>query len=331
MLLGPSTVEELAALANSQYEQVVPPRTIVKATRTLPKTPLLVRELTPFEEDSECYGVAFCGQQLYLSQYTRHVVDVIHTERGSRLAGWGEFGKASITAPPGHSPRFDKPWGLAIDPHQRRVYVTGEQNHRVVVIDLDEGIVEAVWGSRGESAHNFFYPRGIALAPHTELLYVVDGDNNCVKALRTEDGECVRVLGSGLGRGKTQMSNPHGVCVDRQYVYVTDTNNHRVVVYSQHEGRFVRRLGAGHGEGEAQFNTPIGVSVDEKSGLLYVADSNNHRVSVWSTSDGTFQRQWTITLNHEKKHPIGVEWDPASSVLYVTLLNSKSVLVYNVG
>eukprot|EP00455_Lapot_gusevi_P024720 TRINITY_DN2578_c0_g3_i2.p1 TRINITY_DN2578_c0_g3~~TRINITY_DN2578_c0_g3_i2.p1 ORF type:complete len:327 (+),score=57.80 TRINITY_DN2578_c0_g3_i2:75-983(+) len=287
----------------------------------------VVRHLAVFESDTSNFGVALSSDgRLYLPN--QHAIDVVDAASGGLVIRWGtidEPGKAVV----GQPAQFYAPWGVAVGEKQGFLYVSDYFNHCVVVVRLSDGIVEAVWGSRGSGEHQLQHPRGLAYCPATDLLYVADCNNNRVKVLRGSDGQCVQVLGPGQGAGR-QLFFPSGVAVDAHQVYVADTGNERVVVYAKHSGEYLFHMGDGRGEGDTQFFQPWAVSVDSEAGMVYVADCYNHRVCVYRGGDGSYVRHFKVMKadNTSEAQPNSVTWDAQARVLYVSVQNSTTICVF---
>eukprot|EP00455_Lapot_gusevi_P046278 TRINITY_DN6061_c0_g4_i1.p1 TRINITY_DN6061_c0_g4~~TRINITY_DN6061_c0_g4_i1.p1 ORF type:complete len:237 (+),score=29.79 TRINITY_DN6061_c0_g4_i1:260-970(+) len=215
--------------------------------------------------------------------------------------------------------------GVAVDETRGRLYIADYSNDCVVLVQLYDGLVEAVWGSRGSEPHQFQSPCSLAYCPVTDQLYVADSDNHCVKVLRGVDGQCVQVIGTGQqGKGETQMSSPQGVAVDNDQIYVADTGNHRVLVFGKHDGafRFVMHM--------ISMKSPAVVSVDSEAGVVYVASFVDHDyMGVFRSSNGRFLRKIEVLRGDEDNQiitkPCGVMCDSVNGVLYVTSYDSATV------
>jgi len=94
---------------------------------------------------------------------------------------------------------FDQPRGISAGP-QGNIYVTDQNNHRVVVFDrLGAYLFE--WGSYGSSAGMFLFPAGIAVAPDGSV-FVADSGNHRIQRF-TADGAWLGEWGSeGTGDGQ---------------------------------------------------------------------------------------------------------------------------------
>jgi len=104
---------------------------------------------------------------------------------------------------------FDQPRGIAVGP-QGNLYVTDQNNHRVVVFDR-LGKFTGEWGSYGSSAGMFIFPAGITVASDGSVL-VSDSGNHRVQRFSAEgaflgewggegtlDGQFVQLEGIAAG------------------------------------------------------------------------------------------------------------------------------------
>eukprot|EP00455_Lapot_gusevi_P053075 TRINITY_DN8202_c0_g5_i4.p1 TRINITY_DN8202_c0_g5~~TRINITY_DN8202_c0_g5_i4.p1 ORF type:complete len:361 (-),score=46.86 TRINITY_DN8202_c0_g5_i4:9-1010(-) len=285
-----------------------------------------VRHLAVFDQSSRCYGVAMVSGRLYLSNASQNVVDVVDATTGARLSRFGADSEQNPSPVDQSSQvKFSCPWGVAVDEARDRLYVADRDKHRVVVLRLSDGSIEAVWGTVRDRLH---YPAGLALSTSSGLLYVADWGNHCVKGLRVSDGQCAQVLGTGKGSGDHQMNYPQGVAVCGEFVYVADTDNRRVLVYSQQNGRFLRQL-VRRATGEMPLYHPTGLSVDREARLLFVADYEKSRVCVYDTLHGDCLRHFdVVTSDNNPANPLGVMWDATRCMLYVTLFNATLLCTY---
>eukprot|EP00455_Lapot_gusevi_P025294 TRINITY_DN2655_c0_g3_i1.p1 TRINITY_DN2655_c0_g3~~TRINITY_DN2655_c0_g3_i1.p1 ORF type:complete len:420 (-),score=107.47 TRINITY_DN2655_c0_g3_i1:61-1320(-) len=299
------------------------PATAEQKTRDINFIGSAVRRMTVFEEASTCFGLAVSGGRLYVADHEFAVVDVVDGSSGARLTRYGTFnqqGKAVV----GQPPRFQSPYGVAVNQRRGVLYVLDRSLHCVVVVRLSDGLVEAVWGSEGSDQQQFYFPASLAYCAATDKLYVADGQNHLVKVLRTFDGKCVELLGVLKG-----LSYPGGVAVDSHQIYIADTGNDRVLVLAKKSRELQFEIGTGEKSDNIELSVPCSVSVDGEAGLLYVADSCNHRVCVYRSSDGSYIRQFPV-LDEDNSpiRPMSVMWDAVSGLLYVTPLDSTTIYVY---
>jgi DNA-binding beta-propeller fold protein YncE len=164
---------------------------------------------------------------------------------------------------------LQRPYGLAFDPDNRRLFVSSTVDHRVLVFD-----VSAISSSGISAAHKygqttfsavtsgltnakFNTPKGLAFEPNEGILYVADSTNNRVITIDTD----------GAANNATLTSVTTHTHVLGQMLYTTNAT----------------------GTTATAMDEPLAVAVDDASNRLYVADSNNYRITsydVGSISDG---------------------------------------------
>ena len=152
--------------------------------------------------------------------------------------------------------RFNRPYGIAFNTKNSKVYVVDASGIQVLNSDLTLFTVKKT---------PLNDPRGIA-CDRDGKVYVAEYQNHRVQVF-TEGGEFLRMFGETEGK----LAYPCGVAVDsRGMLYVSEENNHRVSVFNS-EGELVKQFGS-HGKGPGQFLHPHGLCVDD-SGVVYVCDS----------------------------------------------------------
>lgn len=160
--------------------------------------------------------------------------------------------------------QLNAPLDLSVD--KDMLYISDEQNHRVIMISLD--------GSKNASTiQNFKSPRGI-VATH-DALYVLH-DRCTLEKLSL----------NGFNRTVVIQCSFDG----SYYLFIDPANNVYLSVMIEHKVIRFRSDNFTHGELVAgngkngssaqQFNLPYGIYVDDR-GWLYVADCYNHRVMLW--------------------------------------------------
>ena len=209
-------------------------------------------------------GVAVDGDDNIL------VVDGTHSVKKFTLDG--EFVQA--VGQEGGSPlEFKRPTGVAIHPHNAKVYVTDTDNHRIQILNSDLTFSGEFGGS---SALPLKSPWGVAF-DGTGNVYVADSGSHCVQVF-TDAGLFLRHFGRE-GEREGRLNTPTCISIDSDNLaYVTEYGNHRVSVFTC-EGEFLTSFGS-MGSGPGQFNEPRGVAVD-RNGYVIVSDCENNSVQIF--------------------------------------------------
>lgn len=216
---------------------------------------------------------------------------------------------------------LNNPEGIAIDTARHLLYVSEQNNHRVLVFNLSAandftGVDRAAdlvlgqpdFGSSaaGTSATTFDQPHGLGLDTVNNRLFVADRNNNRVLVFDTtaltSGMAATRVLGqpgfgtSSSGAAANQMNDPYFPLYDAATgrLLVSDRSNNRVLVFlDASPAALTSGMAAslaigqsGFGQSGAatardRFDQPRGLAFDGGS-RLYVADNWNHRVLVFN-------------------------------------------------
>lgn len=215
---------------------------------------------------------------------------------GARLGVFGQTGTGPV--------EFNDPYGLAIEPNTRDVYVAERGNHRIHRITSSGQFVMG-WGEGGTNPGQFLSPIGIA-ADANGHVYVADLGNDRIQKFRVQQNgtawqvQLVTTWG-GKGVGPGQFQHPYGVALDAAgNVWVADGSNSRVQKFDPN-GNHLATIGT-RGTGDGQFITPTWVSFDA-TGAMYVAETNTapddptapdraHQRIQKFNADGTFAMKW---------------------------------------
>lgn len=164
------------------------------------------------------------------------------------------------------------PIDVAVDATGRTLYVTGNNNHRIMAFS-PEGKLQREWGGEGTNRGEFRYPATIAVGANGTV-YAVDVLNTRVQAFAPDGG--VYTAGDwGVLPG--QLVRPKGVAVDRAgQIFVSDSYLDVVQLYNS-SYQFVAVLGSG---GKPQ-RLPAAAGIALDGNRLYVAEMLRHRVSVF--------------------------------------------------
>ncbi len=159
------------------------------------------------------------------------------------FAGTGQPGMVQAGARADESPL---PGPRALAARDGSLWVVLREGHSVWRIDLKTRVLQHVGGT-GKAGYTgdggpareatFNGPKGLAVDARGRL-YIVDSENDCVRVLDTATGRVETIAGRGKSRRfsgddgparQAELSQPHGICLDREgTVYIGDTLNHRV-------------------------------------------------------------------------------------------------------
>lgn len=206
-------------------------------------------------------GVDHSGQ-IYVADKGNHRIQVFSAE-GSHLR----------SIPLSVAGKDIAPIDVAVDASGKTLYVSGNNNHKVMSLNAD-GKLLSQWGGEGMMRGEFRYPATIAIGADHRV-YVVDVLNTRVQ-VRDDHGQIFQVGEWGVLPG--QLFRPKGVALDNKgRVYVSDSYLDVVQVFSS-AYKFLHVLSI---DGKARsFTTPAGMFIDSDN-HLYVTEMLKNRVSVF--------------------------------------------------
>jgi predicted membrane-bound mannosyltransferase/DNA-binding beta-propeller fold protein YncE len=203
---------------------------------------------------------------------------------GVFLNEWGAFSDPGSGLEGG---TFNEPWGVAVSPDGRFVYVADTWNHRIQKFTIS-GIFLTTWGNFGQDdqPYSMWGPRDLLVDNDGNVL-VMDTGNKRIKVYDAEGNFLTQYGDFGFEPG--QFNEPVGMALDRQLgrLYVADTWNQRVQVFDYADGIFtpVDSWDIEGWFGQSLVNKPY-LSVGEL-GQVFVTDPEAARILVF-TSDGMF-------------------------------------------
>jgi sugar lactone lactonase YvrE len=170
---------------------------------------------------------------------------------------------------------FQRPAGLAYDPHTGRLYVADAGAHHILILS-PTGVPQVRLGGRGTAPGYFNFPTNVALDSQGRL-YVSDSLNFRIQQY-SPDYRTVRLIGK-KGDMPGYFGQPKGIAIDSQdHLYVVDAQFEAVQIFDP-VGRLLLDFGAeGHKAGE--FWLPAGIFID-RSNRIWIADTYNRRVQVF--------------------------------------------------
>jgi DNA-binding beta-propeller fold protein YncE len=229
---------------------------------------------------------------VYVADRDNHVIRLIDPSgKVVVLAGTGTKGFANG---PSSSAQFNEPYGVALSPDEKTLYIADYLNHAIRAVDLATKQVTTLAGNGAAGFANgvgdkaqFNQPYNVK-ADANGRLYVPDQNNHAIRRV-DPDGTVSTLAGngqSGFADGKpseARFNNPTGLAVGPDgTVYVSDRNNQRIrAITPAGETTTVAGDGtAGQQDGPGQvakFNRPIDV-VLTTDGSLVVSEETNHRL-----------------------------------------------------
>jgi DNA-binding beta-propeller fold protein YncE len=167
-----------------------------------------------------------------------------------------------------------RPIDVAVDPETKNLYVTGNNNHKLMVYS-QSGRKIREWGGNGAGPGKFRYPATVAVTMDSRIA-VVDVLNTRVQLFQADGRFLVNVGEWGVLPG--QLFRPKGVAIDhRGRVYISDSYMNLVQVFND-SGKFLYVLKP-RGK-RSDMLTPAGIAVAGNN-RLYVTEMLKHRVSVF--------------------------------------------------
>ncbi len=189
----------------------------------------------------------------------------IFDSEGTYLSGFTLKSKGKVVVP------ID----IAANPRGSRLYITGNNNHRLMVVNHNGKLLRQ-WGGNGLNRGQFRYP-GSVLVKKNGHIAVVDILNTRVQVFNRK-GEFSRQIGDwGVLPG--QFVRPKGVATDSKgWFYVSDSYMGLIQVFDD-EGQF--RYVLKEDGGDQGMVTPAGIAID-KNDRLYVTEMLKNRVAVYN-------------------------------------------------
>lgn len=166
------------------------------------------------------------------------------------------------------------PVDVAASADGKRLYVTGNNNHKVLMYSA-AGKPLGKWGGEGVNKGEFRYPATLTTTDDGRV-YVVDVFNTRVQVFNAVGKYVLEFSGWGVLPG--QSVRPKGIAMDRRgRIYVSDSYMDVVQVFNDAH-QFVHVLGTG-GKPH-RFISAAGIAIDDTN-RLYVAEVLKNRVSVY--------------------------------------------------
>ncbi len=190
------------------------------------------------------------------------------------------------------NPKLVRPWGIAISPVTRRIYVADNDLNLLFVFTPDGSLVETL-GGKGSDPGFLGGPRGVSVG-YGGRVYVADTDNGRISGWG-EDGLFLGVFGPESKAGGATLKNPVDVAVDpEENLYVADSDLREVVLFNR-EWRRLTKVGRERG-----FDRPVAVAAGRDS-TFALMDGSSQRIFHFAPgqkplqtfgSEGTAQAQF---------------------------------------
>ena len=172
------------------------------------------------------------------------------------------------------------PTDVAVNSALNRCYVVDNDNHCLLVYDLEKGELLSTHGTMGMEKREFRFPFLLDINQEGNL-YIVEVINTRIKVLDPE-GNYLSTIGS-WGVEKGEFYRPKGVAIDaKNRVFVSDSYLGIIQVFDK-DGDFLFVLGDSKDK-IVKFETPTGLFID-KNMRLYVVEMLADRVSVLRLKD----------------------------------------------
>ncbi|MDH5606299.1 MAG: NHL repeat-containing protein, partial [Anaerolineae bacterium] len=216
---------------------------------------------------------------LFVSDSRNH--RILKIKDGEVIDQWG-----SLTNPgeiPAADGTFNEPWGLAVSPDGKYVYVADTWNHRVQKFTATGRFV-STWGyfDQSEDPYAMWGPRDIATDAEGNV-YVSNTGNKRITVFEP-DGTFITQFGE-VGFSPGEFDEPVGLAVDQStgWVYVADTWNQRIQVFEKGPDNIFHHIK------DWEINGWFGQSLENKpflaldtEGNLYVSDPELSRILVFN-------------------------------------------------
>jgi DNA-binding beta-propeller fold protein YncE len=252
---------------------------------------------------NEPYGIVLDRRgNLYIADRLNRRVRRVDAASGiiTTLAGTGEAGYGGDGGPAARA-GLAEPNGLALDPEQKRLYITDVADHRVRVVDLATGSI-ATFAGTGKAEHSgdggkateagTFGARAIKISSDGTV-YILERQGSSLRAVDAATGIITTIAGT-TGRGYSGDGGPAVAAVfdapkemaldPGGDILIVDTENHAIRRIDQASGVVNTIAGGrqgGHGDGglatAAGLDRPHGAVVGP-DGAIYIGDTNNHRI-----------------------------------------------------
>jgi sugar lactone lactonase YvrE len=218
---------------------------------------------------------------------------------GNKIQTFGQVspGCPYATVPPPNVPigTFCEPWGAAVSPDGKWIYVADTWNHRIQKLTTD-GIPVKTWGTPNydpvsSGPFGLWGPRSVIVDSQGHVLVADTGNKRIV--VYDADGNFISQFGGG-GSNAGQLEEPVGLAIDAQgNLYVADTWNQRIQVFSPNIDKTSYTVSSQWNidgwASESLDNKPY-LAVDQQD-HIFTTDPDSFRVLEFTTN-GKFVHTW---------------------------------------
>ena len=204
-------------------------------------------------------GVCISHNQIYVTQYYSHCLNVYSTETkfqksvGSKGDKWLEF---------------NKPRALAISTERNKVYIAEFDNNRVQCLNLDLTFLSII--------SNIYGAMDVKLT--SEEVVILSSNNPCV-FIYSYTNQLIRRM-VPWGESQPLISPSRMFVTDLlNTILITDNDAHCVCVFSC-EGEFLHKFGKS-GVNRGEFIQPSGLSIDTQSRILVVSENPDQCIQIF--------------------------------------------------
>eukprot|EP00947_MAST-08B_sp_MAST-8B-sp1_P004932 g4932.t1 len=261
------------------------------------------------------------SKQLFVADYAGHKIRVVSVADGAvtTLAGSGERKSEDGV---GAAASFNHPFGLALSPDGKQLFVTGLSGNTIRVVNVADGAVTTLAGSgaaRSEdgvgAAASFRYPRGLALSPDGKQLFV--SEHAKIRVVNVADGAVTTLAGSGELSSEDGVGAaasfycPRGLALslDGKQLFVAGCRSRKIRVVTVADGAVTTLAGSGAKKSKdrvgaaASFNEPYGLALSPDGKQLFVTELSGNKIRAVNV---THRAVTTLAGSGRKKSEDGV-------------------------
>jgi YVTN family beta-propeller protein len=211
-----------------------------------------------------------------------------------------EGARIRLTANVGNAGAY--PAGIAVNARNTRLYVAGNLNDRLYVVN-------AVTGNVVRSTRVGHLPFGVALSQDGSLVFVTSWGGSTVTVLDAASGERVRTVNVGTHPGAI-VASPTA-----PEIYVANADSDSVSVLDAGSGTVLRTIDLRPYAGAPVGGSPNALAIDPDGSTLYVTNGGDNDIAVVHLAPGTATGERVAGLIPTAWYPDGVALDPAGDTI----------------